>query len=94
MQSASTGNLALKRASHDSDITAFFQLLFKCIDRLDKDINEHRHTMTEEKSELLARKMEELKKFLEIGYQTNTPHPIEPKTHWNWWSKMIKIFRK
>jgi hypothetical protein len=92
LQSLSLENLTgrPKPAEADADITAFFQTLFKSIDRVGKDLLEQKKTMTTEQVANIDKKFEEFKKYLEIGYLEEEAIPDKKVSFWH---RFVSIFK-
>jgi hypothetical protein len=94
LQSISLENLSgrPKIVEVDPEVTAFFQILQKSIDRISKDLQEQKKTMNEEEIEKIEKKFNEFKKLLEVGYMKEDILLGKKKS--SFWARIVSIFNE
>jgi murein L,D-transpeptidase YafK len=91
LQSLSLENLSgrPKPTEVDPDINSFFQTLQKNIDRVSKDLQEQKKSMSPEEIQKIEKKFQEFKKLLEVGYLEEDT--AQKKS--TFWTRLVSIFK-
>lgn len=90
--SMSMNNLRINppKVEKDADISAFYQQLYKSIDKLEKDVMEKRKDMLPEKASILTKRFQSLKSLLEKGGYA--PREVIAKKN-PWYAFLTKSFK-